>query len=100
MLPTLGSRICVEFIVGEGDYDDSLFNRCHVILPLDKYLRPAKRHSSDQTHNFEINKMEPRYGYSTYGFVQYLYLLAGVVLVAMIFFVRLYTIPCALRNLV
>ena len=60
MLPTLGPRICVEFVVGEGDYDDSLFNRCHVIPPSDKYLRPVKRYSSDQTHNFEINIIEPQ----------------------------------------
>lgn len=59
VLPTLGSRICVKF-VGERDYDDSLFNRCHVILPSDNYLRPVKRHSSDQTHNFKINIVEPQ----------------------------------------
>jgi len=58
VLLTLGPRICVEFVIGDGDCNDGLFNRYHIILPSDKYLRLVKRHSSDQTHNFERNIME------------------------------------------
>lgn len=103
VLPIPSSRICVDFAVGEG-----LRRQLVQSLPRNtpfgqvSKTRPKTLIRPDTWLWNKYNGVTG-YGRSTYGilpdgFVQYLYLPAGVALFTMVSPIRLYMIPCTLKE--